>query len=94
MIYFLNKDGTENVIFDNNTITYNMRSSKQQHILDYKKNLPPLNKEKVGSTRIFNNFEQNKTYLNFEIIPNNFSFLDKKLVPKTLTEGLSEKIHK
>ena len=90
---FLNKDGTEISIFDNNTIIYNGKGSVNNNLFLTIKNLPPLNRRAINRTKIFNNFEQNENLSELKIITYNFSFLDKKLVPKTFTEGLSEKIH-
>ncbi len=87
---FLNIDGTEISIFDNNTILYNGKGSVNYNKFLTIKNLPPLYKKEINQTRIFNNFQHTQRKSEIEVITNDFSFLDKKLIPKTLTEGLSE----
>ncbi len=91
---FLNKDGTEIAIFDNNTNIYNGKASVNNNKFLKIKNLPPLNAKEINEVMIFNNSKQNKSMSKLKVITNDFSFLDKKLIPKTLTEGLSEILYK
>ena len=91
---FLNKDGTEIAIFDNNTIIYNGKGSVNNNLFLTIKNLPPLNKKEINKPIIFNNSKHNKSMSELKVITNDFSFLSKKLIPKTLTDGLSEILYK
>ena len=90
---FLNEEGTEISIFDNN-VMFNYLD-RDRKVLDGNKftiikNLPPLNNKYKNKMIIYNKASNHLEELKINIVTDNFNYLKKDLIPKTQSEGLSD----
>ncbi len=95
---FIDKNGSHISIFDNNRLfpsTHFEPGNKVKHnIYRTINNLPSLNSKEKYETKIYNKASNHNEEKNLELSYIDFNFLDKKLIPRTVTEGLSDKIEK
>ena len=93
---FVDEDGSHISIFDNNRLFpsthYEPGNKVNNNIYTTVKNLPALKRKNLNEMKIYNkasnDIEEKSLELNFI----DFNFLDEKLIPRTVTEGLSDRI--
>ena len=93
---FLNNEGSYISIFDNNRLFpsthFEPGNKVNNNIYTTIKNLPSLNSKDEYKTIIYNKASSHNYEKNLELSYMNFNFLKENLIPRTVTEGLSDKI--
>ena len=93
---FVDADGSHISIFDNNRMYprthYEPGNKVNNNLYTTVKNLPALKQKKIHKTIIYNKASNNLEEKNLELNSIDFNFLDEKLIPRTVTEGLSDRI--
>ena len=90
---FLNEEGTEISIFDNN-VMFNY-IDRDRKVLDNNKftiikNLPSFKNREKNKMTIFNKPSNHNEEKQIKVFVDNFNYLEKNLIPKTQSEGLSD----